>query len=74
MADTHGHSVFETNKVNKCLMLNIYVFTLYICSGHFFSETQCKLSFLKHRDIFLFHTQLFYWHPGQRAETELLWW
>ena len=26
MADAHGRSVFETNKVNNCLVLNIYVF------------------------------------------------
>ena len=69
MEDAHGRSVFETNKVNNCPVLNIYIFP-YV-QGIILVK-HCKLSFSKHRDLFLFHTQLFYWCPGQRAETELL--
>ena len=64
MAVAHGRSVFETNKLNNCPVLNIYVFP-YV-QGPFFSETQHISSFLKHRDLFLFHTQLFHWRREQK--------
>ena len=38
------------------------------CSGHIFTVTQCKESVMKHRGLFLFHTQLILLASGLRAE------
>ena len=59
MADSHGRSVNEANKVNACLVLNIRVF-IYFHGILLLHEPQRKLSVLKQRYLFLFFTQLFY--------------
>ena len=53
MAVAHDRSVIETNIVNVCVVPNIRVFR-YVQGVFFFTETQRKLSVLKHRDLFLF--------------------
>ena len=56
MADAHGRSVVETNKVNVCVVVDIM--RIYQCSVHLFTVTQRKENVIKHRCLFLFHTQL----------------
>ena len=44
---------------------------IYECSGHLFTVTQLKVSVIKHRCLFSFHTQLILLASGLRAEREL---
>ena len=67
MADAHGCSVDETNKVKVCLELLKHM-RIYLCSGHLSTKTQRKLSVTKHRCLFSFHTQLILLASGLRAE------
>ena len=55
MADAHSRSVGETNKVNVCVVVDMCV---YQCSGNLFTVTQHKVSVIKHRCLFSFHSQL----------------
>ena len=41
---------------------------IYLCSGYLSTETQRKLSVMKHRSLFLFHTQLILLASGLRVE------
>ena len=47
MTNAHGRSVIETNKNNICIVVNTCVFIYF--QGIFFTETQHKLSVLKHK-------------------------
>ena len=51
MADAHGRSVIGTNTF---ALTYVYL----SCSWHLFTVTQLKLSVIKHRCLFSFHTQL----------------
>ena len=72
MADVHGRSVVETNRVIG-LRSGLHM-RIYECSGHLFTVTQLKVSVIKHRCLFSFHTQLILLASGLRAERELLRW
>ena len=47
MADAHGRSVVETNKVNVCVVVEVCV--LINVQGIYFTVTQRKVSVVKHR-------------------------
>ena len=56
MADAHGRSVVETNKVNVCVVRDTC--RIYQCSGHIFTVTQRKVSVIEYRQLFPVHIQL----------------
>ena len=54
MVDAHGCSVtLKQIKLTFCIVVNIHVFS-YIQVLSSFTETQCKLSVMKHRMMFIF--------------------
>ena len=68
MVDAHGHSVIETNKVKVCIyVVDICIF-INVEDIYLLYIIQRKVSVIKHRCLFSFHTQLILlageWHPG----------